>query len=88
MRVGDTVRRPPGPDPQLARDVLLRLERAGFRAAPHWLGVDDEGREIVGWIDGETFKERGRMHPFVGDPQERVTFSDRQLCAVFSLLRS
>ena len=27
------------------------------------------------------------MHPFVGDPSLRVTFTDVQLCAVFSLLR-
>ena len=85
--MGDTVRRPPGPNAELARDVLRRLERAGFGAAPQLLGTDEEGRDILTWIEGETFTERGRMHPYVGDPPVRVTFDDEQLCAVFRLLR-
>lgn len=79
--------RPPGPNPQLARDVLLRLERAGFDAAPRWLGVDEEGRDVLSWIEGETHVERGRMHPFVGDPSLKVTFTDEQVGEVFRLLR-
>jgi tRNA A-37 threonylcarbamoyl transferase component Bud32 len=81
------VRRPRGPDAELARETLLRLERAGFDASPRWLGADDEGRDILSWIEGHTFTERGRMHPFVGDPELKVTFSDEQLRAVFRLLR-
>jgi Phosphotransferase enzyme family len=87
VRVGDTVRRPAGPNAQLVRDVLLRLERARFDAAPRWLGVDEDGRDILSWLEGETFTERGRMHPYVGDPLVRVTFTDDQLRAVFRLLR-
>jgi hypothetical protein len=44
VRVGDTVRRPQRHAGQLMRDVLVRLERAGFDAAPRWLGFDDQGR--------------------------------------------
>jgi hypothetical protein len=87
VRVGETVRRPPGPNAELTRDVLRHLESVGFGAAPRWLGVDDEGREVVSWMEGETFTERGRMHPYVGDPPDRVTFTDEQICAVFRLLR-
>ncbi len=50
--------------------------------------MDDEDREILSWIEGETFTERGQMHPYVGDPPVRVTFTDDQLRAVFRLLRS
>lgn len=81
------MRRPPGPNAELAREVLERLERAGFDEAPRWLGLDERGREILSWIEGETFTERGRLHPYVGDPPDRVTFSDEQLAAVFRLLR-
>jgi Phosphotransferase enzyme family len=88
VQVGDTVRRPPGPNAQLARDVLLRLEQAGFDAAPRWLGGDEQGRDVLSWIEGESFTERGRMHPYVGDPPGRVTFDDGQLGAAFRLLRS
>jgi len=81
------VRRPPGPNPQLARDVLVHLEHVGFDAAPRWLGVDDDGRDILSWLEGETFTERSRLHPFVGDPSLKVNFTDVQLAAVFRLLR-
>jgi Ser/Thr protein kinase RdoA (MazF antagonist) len=85
VRVGRTVRRPIVTP--LAKEVLQRLERAGFDDAPRWLGVDDQGRETLSWIDGETFTERGRMHPYIGDPPDRIVFSDAQVRAVFRLLR-
>ncbi|MDX6414953.1 MAG: hypothetical protein QOH23_2363 [Gaiellaceae bacterium] len=85
VRVGDTVRRPPRS--QLMRDVLMHLERVGFDGAPRWLGVDDQGRDMLSWIDGETFNERGRLHPYIGDPPERITFSGEQVAAVMRLLR-
>ena len=89
VRLGDTVRRPSGFASARVREVLLRLERVGFDAAPRWLGVDAEGREILSWIEGDTFTERGRLHPFVGDPPEerRVVFSDEQIAAAMLLLR-
>jgi Ser/Thr protein kinase RdoA (MazF antagonist) len=69
------------------RRVLLHLERADFAAAPRWLGVDEEGRDILSWIDGETLVERGRMHPYIDDAGGRITFSDEQVAAVMRLLR-
>ena len=86
VRVGDPVRKPPHRRSQLMRNVLLYLERAGFDAAPRWLGVDEQGRDVLSWIDGETFTERGRMHPYIGEPPDRITFSDEQLTAVMRLL--
>jgi len=85
VRIGDTVRRPASPP--LAREVLAHLERVGFDAAPRWLGVDDQGRDILTWIAGETFTERGQMHPYIGDPPTRIEFSDEQVAAVMTLLR-
>jgi thiamine kinase-like enzyme len=87
VRIGDTVHRPSANATQLTRDVLLHLERAGFDAAPRWLGFDEQGRDVLSWIDGETFTDRGRMHPYTGDPQPRVTFTDEQVAAVMRLLR-
>jgi hypothetical protein len=87
VRVGDTVRRPPRHARQMTRDVLLHLERAGFDAAPRWRGFDDQGRDILTWIDGVTFTERGRMHPYIGDPPDRITFSDEQVTVAMHLLR-
>jgi Ser/Thr protein kinase RdoA (MazF antagonist) len=87
VRIGDTVRRPSGHATQLMRAVLLHLERAGFDAAPRWLGFDERGRDVLTWIDGETFTDRGQMHPYIGDPQVPVTFMDEQVAAVMRLLR-
>src|SRR5439155_12344931 len=61
--------------------------RVGFDAAPHWLGFDDEGRDVLSWIDGDTFTERSQMHPYIGDPPARITFSVDQVAAAMRLLR-
>jgi aminoglycoside phosphotransferase (APT) family kinase protein len=57
VRVGDTVRRPPRFATQLMRDVLVHLERAGFEHAPRWRGFDEQGRDILGFIEGDTFSD-------------------------------
>lgn len=87
VHVGNTVRRPPRNASQLMRDALIHLEHAGFEAAPRWLGVDEQGRDVLSWIEGETFVERGQMHPYIGDPPKRVMFTDEQIGAVMRLLR-
>lgn len=87
VRIGDTVRRPPQQSPQLMRDVLLHLERVGFDGAPRWLGIDEHGRDILTWIEGDTFTDRSQMHPYIGDPRVRVTFADDQLAEAMHLLR-
>jgi len=87
VRVGDTVRRPPRHANRLMRDVLVHLERVGFDAAPRRLGVDDQGRDVLTWIDGDTFTERSQMHPYIGDPPVRITFGDDQVAAAMRLLR-
>lgn len=53
MRIGDTVRRPAGPWTPAVHRLLAHLERAGFDGAPRALGVDEHGREIVGYLDGK-----------------------------------
>jgi hypothetical protein len=87
VRVGDTVRRPAEHANQLMRDVLVHLERVGFEAAPRWLGFDEQGRDVLTWIDGDTFTDRSQMHPYIGDPPARITFSEEQVAAVMRLLR-
>ena len=53
VRVGDTVRRPIRASSAAAQALLVHLEAAGFDAAPRFLGVDDQGREILTFIDGD-----------------------------------
>ena len=51
VRVGDTVRRPPEP-PHVVR-LLQWYEHVGFDGAPRFLGHDEQGREILSFVEGE-----------------------------------
>jgi len=53
VRVGDTVRRPPGPRSDFSRAVLESLEACRFSGAPRFLGTDEQGRDTLSFIDGE-----------------------------------
>jgi hypothetical protein len=53
VRVGDTVRRTPNEQSAAVHAYLAHLERAGFEAAPRFLGIDARGREVLTYIDGE-----------------------------------
>lgn len=53
VRVGDTVRRPMGPHSPLVHVILRHLEAAGFGGAPRVLGVDEQGREVLTFVEGE-----------------------------------
>jgi hypothetical protein len=51
VRVGDTVRRPPEP-PEVV-ELLLWYERVGFDGAPRFLGYDEQGREMLSFVEGD-----------------------------------
>jgi hypothetical protein len=61
VRVGDTVRRPAGPWSEAVHELLRFLEDVGFAYAPRVLGFDEQGREVLTYIDGETV---GSVHPW------------------------
>ncbi|HVB71711.1 MAG TPA: aminoglycoside phosphotransferase family protein [Acidimicrobiales bacterium] len=54
VRAGDTVRRPGKPWSKDVQRLLLHVRDRGFLLAPEPLGFDQEGREILGYIDGDT----------------------------------
>ncbi|MDO0934239.1 aminoglycoside phosphotransferase family protein [Streptomyces sp. DG2A-72] len=54
IRVSDTVRRPVGPWTPAVHALLAHLAVKGFDGAPRPLGIDDEGREILTFLEGET----------------------------------
>ena len=54
VRVGDTVRRTPGPWTPAVHSLLNHLEAGGFDAAPRALGFDEQGREVLSFVEGET----------------------------------
>ncbi|CAH0345980.1 hypothetical protein BCI9360_02290 [Bacillus sp. CECT 9360] len=52
-RSGDTVRRELKPDSPKIHTLLKHLENKGFSYAPKFLGIDEKGREILSFIEGE-----------------------------------
>lgn len=76
VRVGQTVRRYPGPNNAFAHKLLNHLEQVGFAGAPRFLGTDDQGRDMLTYLDGEVFHG-------VGD-----IWSETQLKQIMMLLRA
>src|SRR5882672_3718908 len=78
-RVGDTVRRRAGPWTPAVHALLRFLENAGFEA-PRARGMDDKGREILEYIDGDA-------HPGWPDPAPDWVTDDDHLAEGARLLR-
>lgn len=53
VRIGDTVRRPVGPWSPAVHALLQHFGSVGFNGAPRFLGIDDEGREILSYVEGD-----------------------------------
>ena len=60
VQVGDTVRRPVQANSPLVHALLRHLEKIGFAGAPRFLGIDQTGREVLTYIEGEV---AGRPRP-------------------------
>jgi hypothetical protein len=54
VRIGDTVRRPVQPWTPAVHGLLRHLESVGFPYSPRVLGIDDEGREVLTYLEGES----------------------------------
>jgi hypothetical protein len=52
-RSGDTIRRELKSDSPKIHKLLKHLENKGFSYAPKFLGIDEKGREILSFIEGE-----------------------------------
>jgi hypothetical protein len=76
-RVGDTVRRPRRATSPATHILLEHLERVGFDGAPRLLGIDDRGREVLSYIEGEAAIE----------PYPEWALTDEALVSVAELLR-
>ncbi|HUY52385.1 MAG TPA: phosphotransferase [Streptosporangiaceae bacterium] len=54
VRVGDTVRRASGPWTPAVHALLAHLAGKGFAGSPRPLGIDERGREILTFVEGQT----------------------------------
>lgn len=52
VRLGMTVRKPVTPATFAVAAVLRHLERVGFTGAPRFLGRDEQGRQVLEYVDG------------------------------------
>lgn len=75
VRIGDTVRRPGSEKSAFMAELLQLLETRGFEAAPRYLGQDDEGRDILDYLDGWV-------------PAKFQRWQDDQVAAVGEVLRA
>ena len=53
VRVGDTVRRPQSDRADAIHALLRHFESVGFDGAPRFLGIDERGREVLTFVEGE-----------------------------------
>lgn len=79
VRVGDTVRRTTGPWSAAVHELLRHLESVGFDYAPRFLGIDEQDREVLTYIPGETVG--------IAEPWPAWAWSDDTLVQVARILR-
>jgi len=77
VRVGDTVRRPVTPYSGATHELLAHLRRVRFDGAPCFLGIDEQGREVLSYVEGEA-----PIHPYPA-----WAHADEVLAGVAALLR-
>nr|WP_272927100.1 phosphotransferase [Streptomyces sp. SID8382] len=78
VRVGDTVRRPASARTKFVSELLRLFESSGWSGAPRYLGMDDEGREVLSYLDGHVAWE---------PRQPAAVSSDESLVTVARLVR-
>lgn len=86
VRVGQTVRRTGNSWSPAVLDLLQHLERAGFAGAPRALGFDDQGREVLTYLEGDVGTQRRPGRPGGGDLPDFV-WSDDALVHLGALMR-
>jgi hypothetical protein len=59
VRVGNTVRRPAKGNAAFVHDLLLFLEDQRFPFAPRFFGRDEQGRDILSYLEGQTWPNSG-----------------------------
>ncbi|GAB3941345.1 hypothetical protein GCM10027614_26510 [Micromonospora vulcania] len=78
VRVGDTVRRTPPANLDFVAALLRHLARVGADVAPHHLGLDARGRQVLSHLDGRV--------PW-RDREDATFFADPALVRLAGLIR-
>jgi hypothetical protein len=78
VRIGETVRRPVRAGATAVRRLLEHFEHCRWAGAPRFLGVDEQGREVLTFIEGHVAWERD---------QPPSVYSEASLVRVAQLVR-
>lgn len=65
VRLGDTVRKPAGPQTPAVHALLEHLRSVGFAGAPRSFGVDDAGRHVLEYVPGHAAERGEDLDPAV-----------------------
>lgn len=79
VRVGNTVRRRAGQWTPAVHALLRHLEAVGFEGSPRVIGMDEKGREVLAYIEGDA----PTGYP---DPMPEYVWHDTTLVAAAKLL--
>ncbi|WP_330232802.1 phosphotransferase [Nocardia sp. NBC_00508] len=63
VRIGDTVRRRPSARAEFVHELLGRFEQSSWTGAPRFVGMDEQGREILTYLDGYVAFDQERSAP-------------------------
>lgn len=92
VRVGQTVRRTSYFWSPAVLDLLRHLESEGFAGAPRALGFDDQGREVLTYIEGEVGRGETTFIPDQGGrfgiPRPDFVWRDGVLVHLGALIRA
>ncbi|MEU5594825.1 phosphotransferase [Streptomyces sp. NPDC020298] len=78
VRVGSTVRRPASARTGFIGHLLKTFETSGWTGAPRYRGIDEEGREVLTYLEGHVAWE---------PQQPTAVYSDESLVRVAQLVR-
>jgi hypothetical protein len=56
VRIGDTIRRPRDAGAELVAALLEHLSAVGFEGCPRFLGYDDQGRQVLSFVEGDVWE--------------------------------
>jgi len=79
IRIGETVRRPLKKWSPTIHRLLKHLEENSFNWAPNFHGIDENNREILSYIPGETAVDFPRLRPYM--------MTDEVLCDIANTLK-
>lgn len=74
VKIGNTVHRPVKENSEFVHKFLKHLEKVNFEGAPQFLGIDEKGREILSFIEGQV-------------PADLGYWNDDQIVAASQLIR-